>query len=438
MSTIHLESRICPGCGAAMPPIPPQAEQVSCDYCGRSFTVVQGQSPAEPLPVGRPPERSRGSAALTAVFVVVMIAVTTLPISVILGVVAIQDGLHHELGIDLGALIGQPSGSTATLRWVDQYAAPALADVDGDGRLDLLALHRRRGDPDDRSWLGAYSGHDLREVWLYGPIQGDPVREVGALVLGDRVVVQEPHGLVSVLSLASGERLAQLQLPENPSWARLCAAEESGTMALIHDVAVLDVASLTLAEGSARARRSWPEHCRVRRMATNTTENGDTFAWAVSARSATLRTGLKVERVLREGAHQLVLAAPKRGKAQPLLIGESAESGEEQWRLPLTVLAGSEEEVEVRGLDLGEGVAYVAYSTDFHDASRIAFIDAGTGEVLVRGSLRGRYGDTVAFGDGRAFIVDYVGLDTRVVIYDVRTGPAIDSSTQGPLVFGRP
>ncbi|TVQ94262.1 MAG: hypothetical protein EA397_02365 [Deltaproteobacteria bacterium] len=440
MSTIQLESKVCPGCGAAMPPIAPEADRVNCVYCGRDFTVVRKRSVAEPARPPRPSSEAhpgRG-AALTGAFMLAIGAVTTVPIVIVFGVIGVQEGLQHELGVDLGRLVGQPYGATATLRWLDQYAAPALADVDGDERLDLLALHRRRGDPDDHSWLGAYSGHDLSELWLYGPIQGDPVRQVGLVVVGDRVVLQEPHGLVSVLALNSGERLTQLQLPKNPRWARLCAPQEGEPRVFLDDVAVLDARALTLLDTPGARRTSWPDSCRFRRPASNTTETGDTYATALTRRRASPREGIEVQSILQDGAHQVVIGKSNRGKQQPLLIGESPESSEELWRMPISALADGQDIEYVRATDLGEGTVYVAYATDFHEASRFAFLDATSGEVLARGSLRGRFGDTVTFGDGRAFIVDYVGADTRIVIYDVRSGPAIDTSTEGPLIFGRP
>lgn len=420
-STVTLHQRSCPACGAPMPPIDADATQVTCAYCHGSFEVARRSSAARRSAETEPSSPGATPGAPSCLLFVIPVVAIGFGLAVAVAVVSSRDGRSGG-----EAVVASPDVYRGP-SWLDQYAVPAVADVDGDGRLDLLAPFRQgSGGHDDEGevFVGAFRGSDFEELWRIGPLQGDPTRQVGLLAVGERVVVQEPYGDVSVLDLRTGERLAQLPLPQNQSWAKLCPIEPDGPQVVIDNQAILDVQTLEFVKTGERLMRQLPAHCTRRRLPTNTTEMGSSFGEERGSRRApaVVVEGHRTEGAWVDAGDGVAMLTPRRGEEAPIVFGFDAVTGDERWRAPVAALAEADNVEEVAAVDVGEGAAIVAYSGARGRSYRLIVLDARSGTRRFDLPLRASTWRGATFGDGRLWIAEYRGKNSGVRVVDLGSG----------------
>lgn len=423
--TIELRQRKCPSCAAALPPVAADATEVACAYCHQRFEVVrpkprQARSPSTKAPNPRagapearraPRPRQRGSAVAVLALVGVGLGIALFGSGglAVLGTWLAATGVPLPVGVAPAEPDPwTPAPGTEGHRWIDQYAAPALADVDGDGRLDLLAITATTIEGQRRPWIGAYRGQDFAPLWQLGPLPSAEARMIGLVVVGDRLVVQEPFGVVSVVELATGRRVAQHTLAENQPRAQLCRMGPTDSRVLLPDRVVIDAADGTLRTDGPQWHRR-PAACREGRQHENTTDDARYDATQVGAADGPRRAlkrpevpGHRLREVLIAGDDGLAVLEVSRGPAGRVLMGFDPETYAERWRQPVTAL-GPEQPPSLRLLDLGEGAVIVGY--ELGNAQRMALLalDAMSGEVRWRKETRG--GASLAtFGDGSVWL----------------------------------
>ncbi|TVQ94315.1 MAG: hypothetical protein EA397_02290 [Deltaproteobacteria bacterium] len=452
--TVTLKQRACPACAAPMPPVSRDAHHVKCAYCGQSFEVVKRSPPqrrqkpprrgakpakaATPASSSKPAEEPKERGSVVLMILVLVLGFGGFFLSAGAGTIAtIVAVVHPEFGSYLADLAGEeiptplPPRETRGLTWVDHYSAPAVVDANRDGRLDLIALFQTHEGPNPQTWLGVFRGKDLRELWRYGPLVGPPMRQVGAVVAGERLVVLEPFGVVSVVDLASGRRFAQHQLPKNPSMARMCLMEIGGSKVMIDGQMIVDAAT-----GAAQTQRvpAWhrrPDHCVYQRLPGTTAEAGDRYARQLGLPVAGRREskkpsfeGLKVERAFVDGPHGVAVASAVRGPPARSLVGFAANGFEERWRVPIDALRPETPDPAMDLIDLGLNTVVFTYRPSAHGGAIVIALDAQSGQKrweheLGKGSL------LATFGDGRVWIrVHPHGKNGFVRILDLETGEA--------------
>jgi hypothetical protein len=444
--TIRLEQRKCPSCAAALPPVDPAATEIVCAYCRQRFGVVR-PAPKQPraAPTKRSERREGGAKAPPAakgerprssgpLLVVVALG---------LGVALFGTGGLSVVGawlVDAGVPLPPgmvpappepdpwvPAPGTEGHLWIDQYASPALADVDGDGRLDLLAITATSIEGERRPWIGAYRGQDFAPLWQLGPLPSAEARMIGLVVVGDRLVVQEPFGVVSVVELATGRRIARHTLAENQPRAQLCRLVPTDSRVLLPDRVVIDAADGSMRTDGPRWHRR-PAACQEGRAHENTTDDARYDATQVGTAQGAHRVlrrpevpGHRLRDVLIAGDDGVAVLEVSRGPAGRVLMGFEPGTYAERWRQPVTAL-GPEEPPSLRLLDVGEGAVIVGY--ELGNAQRMALLalDAMTGEVRWRMETRG--GASLAtFGDGSVWLPVGPHASTSAVLrIDLQSG----------------
>ena len=113
------------------------------------------------------------------------------------------------------------SASARGLRWLDQHGwaeggGPVFADIDGDGKREILGLAWDRDAAADGLYALAIDRATLGVRWRAGPYPGvwpPPSTDLHHLVaFGDRVVVTDARGGVHVLAAATGAVLLERRL----------------------------------------------------------------------------------------------------------------------------------------------------------------------------------------------------------------------------------
>lgn len=343
--------------------------------------------------------------------------------------------ISPDLGSSFASFFGEElkveptARATRGLTWIDQFAAPAIADVDGDGEPDLLAPFQTREGSNTQTWVGAFRGRDFTELWRIGPLVGTPTRQVGVVVAGDRLVLQEPFGVVSIVELATGRRVGQHQLPENPPYARLCLMDPEGTEVQVDGQMIVDAA-----KGTARVNRvpAWhrrADHCVFQRLPGTSTESGDRYAWQlglpVAGRSSKPKPtfpGVSVTRAFVDGPHGVAVVKAMRGPPVPMLIGFSSKTLEERWRIPLDSLRPETADQAMDLIDLGLGTVVFTYRPSSAARPVLLALDAETGDKRWEAELPG-HGLKATFGGGRVWIRVYPGPGRgSVEVFDLLDG----------------
>ena len=309
--------------------------------------------------------------------------------------------------------------------WVDQYATPAVADSNGDGHPDLLALYHNLLDDSSNVYAGAFHGETLEPLWTYGPLgsQDTATGQVGLHIVQDRVVLLEPYGKLNLLDLGSGKPIAQFQLPENPRRAELCLREIDGTELLISDLMILDTAT-----GRAQTRDipKWenrPAHCQERRLSTNTTGSSYNKSSAMiasdSARPAPVERHKIRNAWIAEGNGVAVLETTV-GSPSILLMGFEPATRTERWRVPISALLDQQaRNIAPDFIDIGDNVIVFTYlpSAVSDDMARLVVLDAATGDKRLetplarlgsnhRGTISGGHLWITGWTRGLVYIVD--------------------------------
>lgn len=444
--TVRLKQRNCPSCAAPLPPTDPTATEVVCAYCRQRFEVVKAPPPRpKPKPKRRrqrPPSPkvpdTRSAERKAALPLMLM-----LPVFLVLPFVALGPALWGPIMSGLEGMGVQlpdgwappppppdlwiPAEGTAGHFWIDQYATPALADVTGDGALDLLAITGTGFGEQRQGWVGAYRGTDLSPLWRYGPLPARETRQIGLVVAGDQLVVLEPYGVVSILDLATGRQLHQLALEANQSYPRLCAMGSSGTHVLLPDRTLIDTAAGTARRNGPRWHQR-PDDCTLRRDRGNSTEIADKFASKYGVRGSgpalpgPLKvTGHRVRYALIDGDDGLALLEVTRGEDARVLMGFDPKTSQERWRLPLTTLS-PEGRPHLPLLDLGEGAVVVGLSPGQGSRMDLSALDAKTGDLRWTKELPGRAGEAT-FGDGAVWLAPRSRVVNGMVLrVDLMTG----------------
>ncbi|TVQ94834.1 MAG: hypothetical protein EA397_00690 [Deltaproteobacteria bacterium] len=470
--TIQLKQRSCPACAAPIPPIPRGATSVQCPYCAQAFEVVgqpeergrHAPAPQVSAPSSEPapprPKKKEDSLAgrlfSCGVIVVVVTALIGLLMAILVpALVGAVAAVHPEFGQKLGAWLavpieGEPLPSRATEGFgFRRDAFPALADVNGDGASDLIAPYVVSDGGEPQHYLGAFSGLDLTPLWTLGPFSGAEREPLGAIVVKDRVVVQEPFGILSIVELRTGRRTGQLQLDQNPASADLCPWEPSGTEILVASSFLVDAVS-----GVSRPKKvamyDLPKTCSAVRGSQNTTSGpvgprtaAETMGHAVRgtrARKGPRIEGHKTLTALIDGEHGVAVIEAERGRKERLLLGFDPADLSERWRAPARALLTGIDEGDSPSinLDMGLGAIVWGYNPSAPTPDllmgrvppRLLILDAATGtkrhDLQIGTGLGG--GFRFAFADERVWFAEDNRDISRVFAVDLHTGEA--------LVFG--
>jgi hypothetical protein len=458
----------CPSCSAPLPPIPDTARQVECPYCHTVLGVdrpgqtsqpadAPGQEPRMRIRVEEAEAARSGRAGLFLSVLIGFVLISVLGsvfVPLFVGCGSAVIGVSRPLWQAREALRRRPEPPAATsadpstaappreggtpsrrptagLAWSDQYAVPAVADVNGDGIADLLGPFRKAPPDDDvPAYVGAFSGRDGEPLWEVGPLAGPATRQVGLVVTGDRVVVQEPWGVVSVLELATGKRIAQHQLSENQPWARLCRLTPDGTQVMVDDQMIVDASTGTARTTGVPSWSRRPLHCRERRPPWNTTDTGEQASEDLMDRRRRRGPGFSVARhrilqALRDPAagDGAAILEPSSGPPAPVVMGFDAATLEERWRAPWPLPAEEGERVpepDLEAFEVAEGVVMLAGRAD--NRTRIALLDAEDGATRwVKDLPRCWSLNGVTVAGGRVWAACWGG-DPTVRVLDVADG----------------
>lgn len=475
---IELKQRACPACAAPIPPIPRDSDTVRCPYCEQTFEVVgrprerrrrERAPPPSPTPTESPtPRRSQkstkegptlGQRLVSCGFIAfAVLAAFLLLLSILVpATVGAIASVNPELGQSLGAWLAVPvEGPPELARPTAGYsfrsgAYPALADVDGDGISDLIAPYSVSDEGgESQHYIGAFSGFDLTPIWALGPFSGAEREPLGAIIIKDRLVVQEPFGVVSIVELRTGRRSGQLQLDRNPGRANLCRWTPEGTEVLVNGDFLVDALS-----GVSRPKKvamyDLPPTCGATRGSQNTTQPGlhssPTAAETMrhSRRGSRTRRGPdipghKILMALVDGEHGIAVIESERGREERLLVGFNPSDLSERWRAPAgALLTGLEEgESPSINIDLGRGAVVWGYNPSGKTPDllmgrippRLLILDAETGAKrhdLEIGSNLG-VAFRFSFADDRVWFAEDTPGASRAF--------AVDLHTAETLVFG--
>ena len=343
-----------------------------------------------------------------------------------------DEGLPPEPGEAPPPPVATPSslgGESAGLGWVDQYQRPAVADVDGDGVDDLIALYMHKDDPRIQIHVGAFSGKDLTKLWSHGPIgeREKDVRDMGVSVARGKVVLQEPFGHVRVLEAKSGEEVAEFQLDEVPSWARMCAPVGDETEVNIDQQLLIDLDTLQSRPAGRRSgERCFRSGKQSRKYAGDSTEGAKTHAMAEEKRNVLYRW---------TDEYGVRLEPPQAGAPEPTLVGYDPASNEERWRMPLATATTEMEswrDEEPDHLDIIGDKVVVVYVPEegFFPSARVVAIDADIGRVRFDVPIHaGSMWTKVTLTPTHAYVVGIKWPAPPVTAVDLRTGTF-------PWVFG--
>ncbi|TVQ88087.1 MAG: hypothetical protein EA397_17420 [Deltaproteobacteria bacterium] len=470
--TIQLKQRACPACAAPIPPIPPRATSVQCPYCERAFEVIGRLAPKTP-PSGPPAsERSapssrpepgiekkssnlgqnlKGCAVVTLVFVVLIGLGLSILVPATIGVLAT---VNPELAALIGPWVGVPPEPpppairpTAGLGF-SARAYPVLADADQDGTSDLIAPYSvsREGEGEPAYYLGAFSGVDLSPLWTLGPFSGADREPLGAIVVEDRLVVQEPFGIISIVELRSGRRVGQLQLDKSPGSVNLCRWQPNGTDVLVDGSFLVDAVA-----GVSRPKKvamyDLPVQCSHRRGSQNSSSTirsaAETMGHAI--RGTRARRGPRVEGhktllALLDGEHGIAVLEAERGRKERVILGFNVSELSERWRAPArTLLSGIEEgDVPPIHLDLGMGAVVWGYTPSGAAPDRL--MGRIPPRLLILDAATGRKRHDLELGRGMGGGFKFAFADQRVWFAEDHHGPSrvfgVDLHTGDVLVFG--
>lgn len=220
----------CPHCGASLQ-VDPRADSATCAYCGTT-SLLRGKPTMVP---GEPPVivvRPRGGGGMIAFAVIVAAVVMTVlvltfmaaspsPPSQAIAAMDVAPQVVHPVAAEPPA----PVIDDAPRREVERLETgrrPLLADVDGDGLDDVVALAALH--EGERRWdaFVAFSGATGEQLWQVAV--PEDARGTFAAVAHGRLLVLGGAGQVSGHDLATGQQQWSTALGDRG--LRLCAATE--------------------------------------------------------------------------------------------------------------------------------------------------------------------------------------------------------------------
>ncbi|MBZ5708536.1 zinc finger domain-containing protein [Nannocystis pusilla] len=206
----------CPTCSAPLQ-ITPGAQQVTCKYCGGTSVIDRGAArPAGGGTVVQAPKPNTAPLVLAGA----LAGLATIGAGVALAV--------NTASVDLPAIA--PPGAPATaakgsaaavpdkLRFGDQ---PMLADVDGDGTIDVVGKVDQTGDP---YTIAAFNGRDGAILWQTEPLTKDAQDgSAKRAIVHGRLLSIDGLGKVQAYELRTGTPAWSTLLGEKAQ--RVCAGE---------------------------------------------------------------------------------------------------------------------------------------------------------------------------------------------------------------------
>jgi outer membrane protein assembly factor BamB/ribosomal protein S27AE len=199
----------CPKCSAPVA-LADDVDTVTCRYCGGT-SVVDRSGRAQPQPTVVRPTGSAGSAVAAPLIAGLVLSVG--------GLVAAWLMVGQSLPSSVsGPGVASVLGAGSEERFADR---PMLADVDGDGALDIVG--KGWGDGDAR-FISAFAGRDGRRLWRSEPLtkDADDAAAMRAVVHG-RVLSIDKLGKVQAYALATGTPAWSALLGEQAR--RVCAGD---------------------------------------------------------------------------------------------------------------------------------------------------------------------------------------------------------------------
>jgi len=189
----------CPKCAAPVH-IAADATSVTCRYCGGTSVIERGQ-PSTPRKISVTPAASSSGASVMLVTMLVLGGATAAALTFYTRAQVAGIAGRGEGG---GASEQTSTNIVSSLHFSDR---PMLADVNGDGLLDLVGKTRGDGDV-----IAAFDGKDGAELWRTAPLSKDASEGSAfrAVVLG-RVVSVDALGKAQAYDLRTG----------NPAWSAL-------------------------------------------------------------------------------------------------------------------------------------------------------------------------------------------------------------------------
>ncbi|WP_434418774.1 zinc finger domain-containing protein [Nannocystis pusilla] len=207
----------CPTCSAPLQ-ITPGAQQVTCKYCGGTSVIDRGGAakPAGGGTVVQVPKPNTAPFVLAGVIGALAVAGTAATLAL------------NTASVDLPAIAtpGAPataakSGAAAPadkLRFGDQ---PMLADVDGDGTINVVGKVDQTGDPHT---IAAFNGRDGALLWQTEPLTKDAQDgSAKRAIVHGRVLSIDGLGKVQAYELRTGTPAWSTLLGEKAQ--RICAGE---------------------------------------------------------------------------------------------------------------------------------------------------------------------------------------------------------------------
>ena len=221
MTTVVVKK--CPECGARFQ-LDVNEDRAKCSYCGTVSQIVSKKQPPRNVDRSRPViyvSSGRSWVWTLVVFGIVMVAG---PMTFMIQRLARSSGN--------GARVGQSFGES--MQW-EGNRQPMLVDLSGDGVMDVVGwvTFLNTG---DKNWehLGAFDSVTGARLWTTGPIADtSQAYHCKAAVLGDKLVVSDPAGLVKSFSLTTGAPVWQVVMGERVD--RYCGGPAGQIVAHLKD-----------------------------------------------------------------------------------------------------------------------------------------------------------------------------------------------------------
>jgi len=396
---------VCQGCGANLDA---QDDQriFECGYCGTSNRIQKTVAPQQsqpaytpqPLPIKARPQAQQSSGGSKAVLIIVLAAVL-LPVGlggfitymVFSKVSSTVDKTLEQVADATGRTLSGVTGAGvlgSKLLWASQR--PFLADVDGDGTDDIIALAQPLGG--SVLQLVALSGQSQAKLWTAELGERSNLPQARLSIVPEHKLALVPVGAsLRAYGLDDGGQRWIASLPDK---IQSVARGEQGLIVTTVDDAVSLVA---LSSGQVSEADSEAAD------AATSLRDDEGYELIPSHSELDLQRGqfdkLRVERGFcpaaeldiknhRQAActaeHGLAFATRAKGTKVPFLIGYDPRDKSERWRVQLTE-AGSLETVgsgfEQPRAEFVGGDAIVSFAPDKHDGARIRRLDLRTGET---------------------------------------------------------
>ncbi len=402
-----LASPKCGHCGARLD-LPPGSLSVVCQFCGTRYDAPRmsapGYAPPQKLAPGqvlvtafgaRGPGQvasriayqapARGLKAWMAVLYVI-------PVVLVVGissVVSIATSANRSRALAASKVLGAKSNGLAALgqritmdTWADP---PAVAQVNADGKEDIVGRYTVYEDGKTRLYVGAFDGVTFERIWAIGPLAeaGAESSATHVAVAGRNVFVADSRATLHVYDLATGGETKAVKLTDRAE--QIFAAPNASGDAWLKMSDKKDVSydgkAGSLKPSTAPAwmpeKLKFPDSfdCEMH------FRNPGAHARCIPKKAVPAVPTFEAQNGLVEGDDAVAFGTKSPGTRTPMLAGFDAKTKKLRWSVPVSGDALGVQEGAPKVGDLVGGRVVVAYATSGGDG-RIAAFDVKTGHRL--------------------------------------------------------